>query len=116
MFTLKATIAKLSLPNVLFIRISVYSGFGLDRFIHDSGLFSVLFWHDWFIQDSGLFGVRFRQVSLYMTCYISYLKISSGVGAYSTLKLVSLDILSVTGCSILYLEACSIILSASFAS
>ena len=58
--------------------ILVYSGFGLDRFIHDSGLFRLWFrqvytgfWFrqvysgfglDRFIHDSGLFRVWFRQV------------------------------------------------------
>jgi hypothetical protein len=58
--------------------IMVYFGFGLDRFIHDYGLFWVRFrqvytglWLilgsglDRFIQDYGLFWVRLRQVSLY---------------------------------------------------
>ena len=59
-------------------RILVYSGFGLDRFIQDSGLFRVWFTGlyrilvysgfglDKFIQDSGLFRVWFRQVSPYI--------------------------------------------------
>jgi putative heme iron utilization protein len=56
--------------------IAIYSGFGLDRFIQDSGLFRVWFRQvyicriavysgfglDRFIQDSGLFRVWFRQV------------------------------------------------------
>jgi hypothetical protein len=50
-------------------RILVYSGFSLDRFIQDSGLFRVQFRQvysgfslDRFIQDSGLFRVQFREV------------------------------------------------------
>jgi len=56
-------------------RISVYSGYGLDRFIQNSGLDRFLqdsgldrFMQDSgldrFMQDSGLFRVQFRQVSL----------------------------------------------------
>jgi hypothetical protein len=45
-----------------------YSGFGLDRFIHETVLFRVWFRQDfdlfevWFRQDFDLFEVWFRQV------------------------------------------------------
>ena len=45
-------------------RITVYSRFGIDRFIQDYSLFTICF-RDRFIQDYSLFMVWYRQVSLY---------------------------------------------------